>query len=98
MNRLVENLTGLNVMTDQVISLDLNMAAKTGIKMYAVAATESATPEVKSTLIRHLNESVDMQERITAYLMQRGFYHPYNMVEQIQLDRTNVQTALNLPS
>ncbi|TJY43947.1 spore coat protein [Cohnella pontilimi] len=98
MNWLVENLTGLNVMTDQVIALDLNMAAKSGIHMYAAAATESATPEVKATLIRHLNESIDFQEKITAYLMQRGFYHPYNMQEQVQLDRMNVQTALQLPS
>jgi similar to spore coat protein len=98
MNRIVENLTGLNTMTDQVIAMDLLMAAKTGIKMYAVAATESATDEVKSTLIRHLNESIDAHEKLTAYVMQRGFYHPYNMQEQIQLDRTNAQTALNIPS
>ncbi|XID94618.1 spore coat protein [Paenibacillaceae bacterium WGS1546] len=78
--------------------MDFNIAAKSGNHMYAVAATESSTPEVKSTLIRHLNESIDLQEKITAYLMQRGFYHLCNMKEQVQLNRMNAQTALNLPS
>jgi similar to spore coat protein len=98
MNTIVENLTGLNRMTDQVIGMDMLMAAKTGVKMCAVACTESATSEVKTTLVRHLNETLDMHQKYTEYAMSRGFYHPYNFQEQIQLDRQNVQTALNLPS
>lgn len=98
MNTIVERLTGLNTMTDQVIGMDLLMSAKTGIKMYAVAATESATPEVKAVLQRHLEENIESHERVTAYMMSRGFYHPYNMNEQIRLDMQNAQTALNIPT
>jgi similar to spore coat protein len=97
MNTIIENLTGLNTLTDQVIAMDLLMASKTGIKMYAVAATESASPELKQTLQKHLLEEIETHEKITAYMMARGFYHPYNVQEQIRLDRTNVQTALNIP-
>jgi similar to spore coat protein len=98
MNTIIENLTGMNTLTDQVIAMDLLMASKTGIKMYAVAATESATPELKSTIQRHLMENVDMHEKVTAYMISRGFYHPYDVQEQLRLDRTNAQTALNIPS
>lgn len=98
MNTIVERLMGLNTMTDQVIAMDMLIAAKSGIKMYALAATESATPEVKAVLSRHLEESIDTHERITNYMMSRGLYHPYNMNEQIQLDLQNTQTALSIPT
>jgi similar to spore coat protein len=98
MNSIIENLTGLNTLSDQIIAMDLLMASKSGIKMYAVAATESATPELKTVFQTHLLEAVDTHEKITAYMMQRGFYHPYNIEEQIRLDQSNAQTALNIPS
>ncbi|PZE21220.1 spore coat protein [Paenibacillus xerothermodurans] len=98
MNTIVEYFTGLNKMTDQVVAMDMLMSAKSGIKMYAIAATESATPEVKQVLRRHLDESIESHERMSAYMISRGLYHPYNMNEQIQLDMQNAQTALNIPA
>jgi similar to spore coat protein len=98
MNSIIENLTGLNTVTDQVIAMDFLMAAKSGIKMYAVAATESATPEVRAIFEKHLNEAIQTHAVATAYMIQKGFYHPYNVLEQLQLDRNNVQAALNIPS
>lgn len=98
MNQLMKNLTGMNTLSDQVIAMDLLVSAKSGIQMYAVACTESGTPEVKATLERHLFEAIDMHERVTRYMMSKGYYHPYNIAEQIQLDQTTAQTALNIPS
>lgn len=97
MNQIVKSLTGMGTMTDQVIAMDLLMAAKSGIKLYAVAATESGTPEVKATFERHLFEAIDSHEKITQYMMRRGFYHPYDVTEQFQLDQTTAQTALTIP-
>lgn len=98
MNPVIERLTGLHTVTDQVIAMDLLTAAKTGMKMYARAVTEAATPQVRAIFEKHLYESVDAHAAITDYMMMRGFYHPYNVAEQIQLDQRNVQTALNIPS
>lgn len=98
MNSIIETLTGLNTLTDQVIAMDLLMASKTGIKMYALAATESATPEVKAIFVKHLHEAIDTHAKVTEYMLQKGFYHPYDVKEQLQLDRSNVRTALNIPS
>lgn len=98
MNTLLERLMGVDTLTDQVLATDLLMSAKAGIQMYAVAATEAATPEVKATFIKHLHEAIDTHAQIIDYMMERGFYHPYHVGEQIHLDRKTVQTALKIPS
>jgi similar to spore coat protein len=98
MNTILEHLTGMNTMTDQVIAMDFLISAKTGIKTYAVALTESATPEIKTVLSKQLEEAVLTHETIATYMMQKGYYHPYDPNEQIKLDLTNMQNALNIPS
>jgi similar to spore coat protein len=96
MNPIVENLTGTSAMTDQVIGTDLLFAAKTGMKSCVIALSESATPEVRTFLRGQLEESIVLHEKITTYMMNKGWYHPYDAKEQIQLDMQNAQTALNL--
>ncbi len=98
MNQIIEYLTGMGTMTDQVIAMDLLMAAKSSIQMYSVAATEAGTPEVKGIFDKHLHEAIDTHEKIMSYMMKRGFYHPYDVPEQIKLDLQTAQTALNIPS
>lgn len=80
-----------------MIATDLLNSAKAGIMKYAIAATESATPELKATFIQHLHEAIDTHEKVIAYMMERGFYHPYNMAEQLQVDQKTVQAALKIP-
>ncbi|MFC0215552.1 spore coat protein [Paenibacillus chartarius] len=98
MNTILEHLTGMHVLTDQVIAMDFLIAAKSGVRNYAMALTEAGTPEVKAVLARHLDEAIDMHEQITTYLMEKGLYHPWNPQEQRKIDLQNIQTALSLPS
>lgn len=97
MNTILEHLTGLQTMTDQVIAMDFLIAAKSGVRNYAMAVTEAGTPEIKATLTKQLEEAIDMHERISAYMIERGWYHPWNTMEQFQLDLKNMQTAFNAP-
>jgi similar to spore coat protein len=97
MNTIIEHMMGMNTMTDQVIASDFLITAKSGIRNYSMAITETASPEIKAVLHKHLQEAIDTHEQITGYMMERGFYHPYNVNEQIQLDMQNIQTALNIP-
>jgi similar to spore coat protein len=96
-NPIIERLTGIDVMTDQVIAMDYLITAKTGVRNYAIALTETATPEIKAALYKQLQEAIGCHEQITNYMLQRGFYHPYDVNEQIQLDIKNIQTALAIP-
>ncbi|WP_400163540.1 spore coat protein [Brevibacillus sp. TJ4] len=97
MNPILQTLTGMGGMTDQVIAMDLLISAKSGVRNYAMALTEAGTPEVKATLAKQLEEAIDLHEKISMYMIERGWYHPWNVHEQRMLDQQNIQTALNLP-
>ncbi|UFJ42021.1 spore coat protein [Brevibacillus humidisoli] len=96
MNTVVENLTGMNVMTDQVIATDLLFAAKSGIRNYAVAITETASPEVRATLRKHLEDGIAYHEKVTNYMVEKGWYHPYNPQQQLDLVLKSADTALHV--
>ena len=98
MNPIVEHMTGMNTLTDEVIAMDLLINAKSGVRSYAMAVTECATPEIREILMKQLGEAINSHEKITDYMMQRGLYHPYHVQEQIQLDLRNIQTAMNISS
>lgn len=98
MNPIVEHMTGLNTLTDEVIAMDLLINAKSGVRNYAMAVTECATPEVREILMKQLGEAIDSHQKISDYMVQHGLYHPYHVQEQIQLDLRNIQTAMNIPS
>jgi similar to spore coat protein len=97
MNTILEHLTGLHTLTDEIIANDFLIAAKTGIRNYAVAITETASPELKKVLAKHLEEAVLLHSQISDYMISKGYYHPYDIKEQFRLDLANSQTALNLP-
>lgn len=98
MNPILEHMTGLHMLTDDVIAMDFLMNAKSGVRNYAMAVTECTTPEIKQILVKQLDEAIESYEKISIYMMQHGLYHPYHIPEQIQLDLKNMQTAMNLPS
>ncbi|MNP82087.1 Coat F domain protein [compost metagenome] len=49
-------------------------------------------------LSRQLEEAIDLHEKISLYVMERGWYHPWNVGEQIRLDLQNIETAMKVPS
>ncbi|PLR89780.1 spore coat protein [Bacillus sp. T33-2] len=90
-----QSMAGMGAMTDQVIATDFLFATKSDIKMIARAITESATPEVRETLTQYLNDSIDKHQAVTEYMMGKGFYHPYNLTDQLNLDLRAAKTAQN---
>lgn len=95
---LLEHLTGMHTLTDQVIAMDYLVTAKSAVRNYAMAVTDAGTPEVKAVMTRHLEEAVDMHERIAQYLMAKEIYHPWNVNKQIRTDLNTIQTALKAPT
>lgn len=96
MNPIIEYLTGLNVLTDQVIATDLLLSAKNGVRNYALAITEAATPEIRNTLEQQLEQNIELYERISSYMIERNWYQPMKLNEQLQMDLKNIETALKL--
>lgn len=79
--------------SDQVIASDLLNAVKTSIKESAVALTETATPEVHRTLEQQLSQSLRFHEQVTQYMIQKGWYKPYDIQQMVQSD---IQQAQNI--
>ncbi|RDU35820.1 spore coat protein [Neobacillus piezotolerans] len=96
MNQFIQNMVGMGGMTDQVIATDFLMSAKAGIRNYTIAITEAATPELRTVLREQLQAAIQTHENITSYMMSKGYYHPHNLSEQLQVDLTASQTATNL--
>jgi similar to spore coat protein len=97
MNQMMQNMTGMGAMTEQVVATDFLLSAKTGVKNIALALTETSTPEVREALKQYLNDAIDTHEQIFKYMVDKGYYHPHNFAEQLNVDLTAAQTALNLP-
>lgn len=96
MNGIIERLTGLDRLSDQVIATDFLIAVKSGIRNYGIAITETTSREVRETLRMQLHDAIRTHEIITNYMMKNGFYHAYNPKEQYIVDMKVTDTALNL--
>lgn len=96
MNQMMQNMTGMGAITEQVVATDFLITAKTGIKNIATALTETSTKEVRETLRQYLNDAIDTHEKISNYMISKGYYEPDNLSKQLQIDLSAAQTALNL--
>jgi len=96
MNTVVETLTGMNTMTDQVIATDFLIGTKTAVKDLALAFTESSSTEVRELLRRHLDEALNMHHKASEFMASKGWYDAYNISHQIQMDLKTTETVLNL--
>ncbi|MFZ4450389.1 spore coat protein [Salibacterium aidingense] len=79
---------------DQQAATDLLLAAKAGVRNCAYAITESASQNVRQTLTQQLQQAVNFHEQVADYMINKGYYHPYNLNEQLQVDRQAAQQTL----
>lgn len=96
MGNILQNLAGMGDMTEQVIATDFLISAKASVRNYAMAISETTTPEVREVLRRHLDAAIDTYEKIADYLMNKGYYHANNPQEQLQVDIEAADTVLNM--
>ncbi|MBD8068700.1 spore coat protein [Bacillus sp. PS06] len=96
MNQFIQNLVGMGGMTEQVIATDFLIAAKESVRNYTIAITEAATPTVRSVLKEQLQDAIQTHENITNYMISKGYYHPHEIREQLQVDLTAAMTATDL--
>lgn len=83
---------------DQAAATDLLLAAKSGVRNCAYAITEAASPNVRQALSQQLQQSVNFHEQVANYMIDKGYYHPYNLNEQLQVDQQAAQQSLQQPN
>ena len=81
---------------DQIIATELLITAKSAVRTYAVALTETATPEVRDVLKRQLNQAIDQHAKIADYMLEKNMYHAHDLDKQLKLDKKKVKTVKKL--
>ncbi|CAM3608011.1 spore coat protein [Marinicrinis lubricantis] len=70
--------------------------AKTSVRSYAIAVTETATPELRDVLSKQLNAAVKWHGQVYNYMYQHGYYPSYDLKALIANDIKNAQKALTM--
>jgi similar to spore coat protein len=83
---------------DQIIATELLMGAKSAVRNYAYALTETASSEVKNVLKKHLNSAIEFHDGVANYMMNKGYYVPHDVNQQIQMDIQNAQAVIGSPA
>ncbi|MGE7603386.1 spore coat protein [Peribacillus sp. NPDC097675] len=74
---------------------DLLGLAKSSIKNYATALTETATPSLRKVFKKHLNSAIDNHAKIFHYLYERGLYPAYDFNKVLKNDVNLANKALS---
>jgi similar to spore coat protein len=90
------NSVGMPELADSAIALEFLLSVKNGVRNCAVAITESATPEVRSVLIKHLEQGIDLHGEVTELMLHKGWLHPYDVDKQVQMDIKSAETAVDI--
>jgi similar to spore coat protein len=96
MNAIIESLTGMNKLSDQVIATDFLISAKSAVRNYSIALTETTSQEVRTALRKQLGDAIATHETILNYMMKKGYYNAYDLQEQYKVDMQTTETALKL--
>lgn len=89
----IANITGLS---DQVIASDFLVSVKSAIQNYGIAITEVTSSDLRNTLKNQLNDAIETHEAIFSYMMDKGYYHAYDIKEQESEILKVSETALTL--
>ncbi|MFN2744993.1 MULTISPECIES: spore coat protein [Bacillus] len=75
---------------------DLLVLAKTTVRNYAIAITETATPELRRVLVKQINAAIKLHEQVFNYMYHKGLYPSYNLVELLKGDAMHAQKAISM--
>lgn len=75
---------------------DLLALAKTSVRNYAIAITETATPVVRETLTNHLQKAIKTHADIFQYMYDNGLYPAYDLQQLLENDMSIANKALEM--
>lgn len=93
---ITENLKRASKQRDELIATDLLVTAKSVVRAYAVAVTETASPEVRKVLVKQLNQAIEDHAEIAEYMIKNDMYMAYDIEKQLKHDKEKVEKAQQL--
>ncbi|OIK13182.1 spore coat protein [Bacillus sp. MUM 13] len=83
-------------LADTTFAMDLLLRAKEGVRNIAVALTESASPDVRAALRKQLMQGIAMHQEISDLMIEKKWFHPYELTEQYQLDQLSANNTIKI--
>lgn len=93
---ITENLKRASKQRDELIAADMLITAKSVVRAYAVAVTETASPEVRKVLVKQMNQAIEDHAEIADYMIQNDMYMAYDIDKQLKHDKDKVDKAMEL--
>lgn len=75
---------------------DLLAFAKSAVRNYSIAITETATPILRGTLNKQLQKAIKTHEMIYSYMYKKGLYPSYDLRKLLENDVNIAGKALNM--
>ncbi|MGY3716615.1 spore coat protein [Sutcliffiella cohnii] len=70
--------------------------AKSAVRNYSVAITETATPQLRAVLKKQLNGAVDTHAKVFYYMYERSIYPSYDLNQLLQNDVELANKAISM--
>ena len=96
MVNIIQDVAGVDFMTEKDIVTELLLTAKNALNRYCMAIGEITNPELRETLKKHINQLIDSQSQLLNYAVEKGYYRPFNPTEKYKDDLKKAYTALDL--
>ncbi|OZT11356.1 spore coat protein [Priestia aryabhattai] len=81
-------------LADTTFAMDLLLRSKEGVRNIATALTETASPDVRTLLRNQLMQGIAMHQEITELMINKKWFHPYELSEQYKLDQLSANNTL----
>jgi similar to spore coat protein len=83
-------------MADSSFALDFLLSIKSGIHTYAIAITETISPELGQALYRQMEQSIDLHAEISDLMISKGWLYPNDIGKQVELDLKSAEMAISI--
>lgn len=87
---------GMPKMADSAFALDFLLSIKIGIRYYAVALTETASPELRNALYQQMDDAIELHGEASELMLNKGWLYPNDVEKQIELDLKSADMALSI--
>jgi spore coat protein F len=77
-------------------AMHLLIFAKTAVRNYSIAITETATPQLRDLLQKQLNQAIKLHGDVYYFMYNKGMYPSYDLNLMLQADQKNAAAALKL--
>lgn len=83
-------------LADMTLAMDFLTRAKQGVRNLAFALTETASPEARELMKILLRQAVALHQEITALMIDKKWFHPYELGDQYKLDQLAANNTVQI--